>query len=340
MTSWIPSSVIYQVNLRGLAAREPRNAIEAAAEKPDRLSPLAYVTRHLPAIARLGANVLYFLPPYPIGRLGRKGIGSPYASRDFRAIEPEYGTRAEMLALVRRAHRLGLKVLFDITPNHTARDHVWMTRRPDFYVRRPDGEAFHDCDWSDTAKLDYTNPALRREMIAVYDHWLGCLGRGRDGRPEGIDGFRLDMAHFINDRGFWNEALPELRARHAGRELLFLAECYGLQANLDLFGRARPTLVGGCQRIDENLKEFVDGDVLGHRQLLDGFGHVEIAHDGEGSWSLLRMFLLVGEFFIAVFRAPESAVTRGFLPPDLPGLGAASQTKTVLARSIWSYTTR
>ena len=34
------------------------------------------------------------------------------------------------------------------------------------------------------------------------------------GETDGIDGFRLDMAHFINDRTFWDEALAELRRRH------------------------------------------------------------------------------------------------------------------------------
>ncbi len=232
MKSWIPSAVIYQINLRGLAAREPRNAFEAAQEKKTKDSPLAYVTKNLGYIKTLGANVVYFMPPYPIGHAFRKGIGSPYSSRDFRSIEPEYGTKKEMAGLVRKAHRLGLKVIFDITPNHTSRDNVWIASHPEFYVKRDNGEVFYDCDWSDTAKLDYTKPALRREMIAIYDYWLSFLGKG-----DGIDGFRLDMAHFINDKGFWNEAMPELRKRHADRELLFLAECYGLEPNCDLFAR-------------------------------------------------------------------------------------------------------
>ncbi|NLG34992.1 MAG: DUF3459 domain-containing protein [Lentisphaerae bacterium] len=236
-SSWIPSAVIYQVNLRSLAAREPRNAIEAVREKPLAESPLAYLTRHLPRLKRLGFNVLYLLPPYPIGFFSRKGIGSPYASRDFTAVEPEYGTPAELQALIRRAHELHLKVLFDITPNHTARDHVWMASHPEYYVQASDGSAFFDCDWSDTAKLDYTRPALRAAMIQVYDYWLSILGPGPDGQPDGIDGFRLDMAHFINDCSFWDEALPVLRARHPSRELLFMAECYGFQNNLGLFDR-------------------------------------------------------------------------------------------------------
>jgi glycosidase len=235
--SWIASAVLYQINLRSLAAREPRNAIEAATEKPLAESPLAYLTRHLPRLRRLGVNTLYLLPPYPIGRFARKGIGSPYASSDFTAVDPEYGTRAEIIGFIRRAHELRFKVLFDITPNHTARDHVWMTEHPEYYVMAPDGSAFYDCDWSDTAKLDYTQPALRLAMIEVYDYWLSVLGPGDDGRPDGIDGFRLDMAHFINDNSFWDQALPVLRARHPGRDLLFMAECYGFQNNLGLFAR-------------------------------------------------------------------------------------------------------
>ena len=236
-TSWLSSAVIYQVNLRSLAAREPRNAVEALTEKPQPLSPLAYLTKSLPRLRRLGFNVVYLLPPYPIGLLGRKGIGSPYASRDFRAVEPEYGTMEDIQAFIRRAHELKLKVIFDITPNHTARDHVWMTAHPEYYVKAPDGSAFFDADWSDTAKLDYTNHDLRAAMIEVYDFWLSCLGPDEHGAPDGVDGFRLDMAHFINDKSFWDQALPALRARHPSRDLLFMAECYGFQNNLDLFAR-------------------------------------------------------------------------------------------------------
>lgn len=238
MKKWISSAVIYQINLRSLAACEPRNAIEAAREKgAPPLSPLAFIAKNLPAVRRLGVNTLYLMPPYPIGNVGRKGIGSPYSIRDFKEVEPEFGTLEDLAELVRRAHRLNMHVILDITPNHTSRDHVWVTTQPDYYVKNPDGSLFYDCDWSDTAKLNYQNPALRREMVEVYDFWLSFLGKDEQGMPCGVDGFRLDMAHFINDRSFWNEAIPELRHRHAHRELLFLAECYGTQNNLDLFAR-------------------------------------------------------------------------------------------------------
>lgn len=237
MSSWINDAIIYQVNLRSLAAREPRNAIEAITENEPCLSPLAYVTQHLATIEELGCNVLYFLPPYPIGTLARKGIGSPYSSSNFMAVEPEYGSIDELKALVAAAHSRGLKVIIDITPNHTSRDHVWTKEHPEYYIRDDQGEMFYDFDWNDVAKLDYSCPGLREAMIEVYDFWLSILGKGAGGRPDGVDGFRLDMAHMISDLAFWDEAMRILRARHEGRDLLFLAECYGTDNNMNLFAR-------------------------------------------------------------------------------------------------------
>ena len=99
---WVNGAVIYQINLRSLAAREPRNAAEAAGERPQEESPLAFAARSLRRLKRLGFNVVYLLPPYSIGKKGRKGLGSPYSSRDFLAVEPEYGTKGELIEFVRK----------------------------------------------------------------------------------------------------------------------------------------------------------------------------------------------------------------------------------------------
>ncbi len=237
MHHWIHAAVNYQINLRALAAREPRNPFEATEETPLADSALAYSTRRLPALKKLGVTILHLMPPFSIGIEGRKGIGSPYAVRDFRTVDAEYGTTDELAALVRAAHELGLKVILGMVPNHTSRDHVWVQEHPEFYVRNGDGSIAYDADWHDTAKLDYRTPGLRRAMLDLYDYWLSFLGEGSGGHPDGVDGFRIDMAHLINDLGFWNEALEELKSKHASRELLFLAECYGMKHNLDLFQR-------------------------------------------------------------------------------------------------------
>ncbi len=228
MKDWIPDSVIYQVNLRAFAAREPRNPVEAAAEMRNaeggvrNETPLQFLAENLEYIKALGANVVYLMPPFPMGVEGRKGVGSNYSIRDFRAIEPEYGTMEDFVGLVGRVHELGLKLIVDLTPNHTSRDNVW-TSIEGIHCRNEDGSLYYDYDWSDTAKLDYTNPRTRHEMHAVLSFWLDVC----DG--DGVDGFRFDMAHMINDLSFWDDALPELRARYSGRDLLFLAESYGVR---------------------------------------------------------------------------------------------------------------
>ncbi|MDP6631273.1 MAG: alpha-amylase family glycosyl hydrolase [Kiritimatiellia bacterium] len=233
MKDWIPEAVIYQVNLRAFAARGPRNPIEAFSEMRGAegvSSPLQFVAEHLSQIKELGANVVYVMPPFPMGIEGRKGVGSNYSIRDFRAIEPEYGTMDDFVGLVGRVHELGMKIIVDLTPNHTSRDNVW-TSIEGIHCREDDGSLYYDYDWSDTAKLDYTNPRTRHEMQSVLSFWLDVC----DG--DGVDGFRFDMAHMINDPSFWNEVLSELTSRHSGRDLLFLAESYGVANNRDLFER-------------------------------------------------------------------------------------------------------
>ena len=60
------------------------------------------VTDHLDRIQQVGANVVWLMPIYPIGKLNHKGsLGSPYSVSDYRAINPDFGTEADFRALVR-----------------------------------------------------------------------------------------------------------------------------------------------------------------------------------------------------------------------------------------------
>ncbi|MDD4737531.1 MAG: alpha-amylase family glycosyl hydrolase [Kiritimatiellae bacterium] len=234
-TTWLSNAYIYQINLRSLCFREPRNAIEALNETGIDSSPLDYLCDNLDALKTLGVNVLHLMPPFEMGLLHRKGIGSPYAARNYTAVDPEYGTIEQLKALIQKAHQLDLKVIIGMVPNHTSRDNVWIESNPEYYVHNDQGDIIYDLDWSDTAKLDYTNPGLRNAMMDVYDFWLSLPGP--NGLPDGVDGFRIDMAHFINDRTFWDDTIPRLRQKHADKELLFLAECYGIDNSMDLFQR-------------------------------------------------------------------------------------------------------
>jgi glycosidase len=173
----------------------------------------------LDRIEAVGAEVVWLMPIHPIGVVERKGtLGSPYSIRNYRAINPDFGTEADFRALVRALHGRGMRLILDWVPNHTAWDHHWVTERPDFYTRDADGRMRvpldnegNVTDWTDVVELDYSNPAMRRAMIAEMRYWLDEFG---------IDGFRVDVAGMVPDE-FWREAIPELRA--AGATML-LAE--------------------------------------------------------------------------------------------------------------------
>jgi len=177
------------------------------------------VTDGLDRIQEAGANVVWLMPIYPIGKVNRKGsLGSPYAAADYRAVNPDFGTEADLRNLVRAVHARGMKLILDFVPNHTAFDHVWVREHPDRYTRDSSGKITvaldndgKPTDWTDVADLNYNNPDTRRAVVADMRYWLETFG---------IDGYRVDVAGFVPD-AFWREAIPQLRAI---KPILLLAE--------------------------------------------------------------------------------------------------------------------
>ncbi|HWA16574.1 MAG TPA: alpha-amylase family glycosyl hydrolase, partial [Gemmatimonadales bacterium] len=179
------------------------------------------VTANLDRIASSGANVIWLMPVHPIGEKNRKGVlGSPYAPRDYRGINPALGTAADLKELIGAAHARGMKVILDWVPDHTSPDHPWVKEHPDYYHRDEKGEPLTPrdadgklTDWTDVAQLDYGNRAVRKAMTGTMAWWL---------KEYEIDGFRVDVAGFV-PYDYWKEALPALRAA-VPRPILLLAE--------------------------------------------------------------------------------------------------------------------
>jgi glycosidase len=204
-TSWVARSVLYELFVRDFS---PSGDFRGVIDGLDR-------------VAASGANTIWLMPIHPIGVVERKGtLGSPYASRDYYAINPDFGTADDFRALVEAVHARGMRLILDWVPNHTAPDAEWVTAHPDFHVRdssgavmEPRNEEGQPTGWTDVAQLDYRNPAMRQAMIDAMRHWLVEYN---------IDGFRVDVAGFVPD-SFWMEALPALRAA-VPRPILLLAE--------------------------------------------------------------------------------------------------------------------
>lgn len=194
---WVRDAVVYEVFPRAFSPE----------------GTLAAVTARLDHVRDLGATVVWLMPIQPIGRRERKGThGSPYSIQDHRAVHPDYGTPEDVKTLVREAHARGLRVILDVVANHTAWDSVLM-RTPELYVRDAAGRVQPpNADWSDVAKLDYSNPRTRAYMTETMVEWL---------REYGFDGFRCDVAGLV-PTDFWEEARPALE--RVRPDLFLLAE--------------------------------------------------------------------------------------------------------------------
>lgn len=185
---WSYSAVLYEMNIRQLT---PEGTLRAAEKKLDFLR-------------EMGIDAIWLMPIYPIGEQGRKGsLGSYYSIRDYKAVNPEFGTMEDFDSFVAKAHSLGMKVLLDWVANHTARDAKWLHTKPaDWYEREADGTAKVPWDWTDTAKLNYSNHDVWRGQIDAMRFWI---------EQHAVDGFRCDMAMLVPIE-FWQQATEVLRA--------------------------------------------------------------------------------------------------------------------------------
>jgi cyclomaltodextrinase len=195
---WLRDAVVYEVFPRAFSAT----------------GDFKGVTAQLDRLEQLGVTVIWLMPIHPTGKLKAKGsLGSPYAVRDYDAINPEYGTADDLRQLVAAAHARGMKVFIDVVANHTAWDSVLMARHADWYTRDSAGRIVPpNPDWVDVADLDFSRPALRQYMNDMMVRWL---------RDFGIDGFRCDYASGV-PTDFWEALRPELDEVRPG--LAFLAE--------------------------------------------------------------------------------------------------------------------
>ena len=69
----------------------------------------------LDRLRSLGVDILWLMPIHPIGEVNRKGsVGSPYANRDYRAVNPDMGTVEDLQDLVGECHKRGMKLIIDV----------------------------------------------------------------------------------------------------------------------------------------------------------------------------------------------------------------------------------
>jgi 1,4-alpha-glucan branching enzyme len=113
--------------------------------------------------------------------------------------------------LVKEAHSLGMKLIIDWVPNHSAWDNELLKTHPEYYLKDSLGKFVSPFDWTDVVRFDYKNSGMRKWMIETMKYWL---------TEANIDGFRCDVAHMV-PIDFWDSCRMEL---DKVKPIFFLAE--------------------------------------------------------------------------------------------------------------------
>ena len=201
---WWQKAVVYQIY--------PRSFQDS---NGDGIGDLRGIISRLDYLQKLGVGALWLSPVYQ-----SPNADNGYDIADYQAINPEYGTMADMDELIAAAKQRGIRIVMDLVVNHTSDEHPWFVAAKadptaptrDFYVWADpvDGHAPNDLTsgfiggsaWElDAAShqyflhlfskkqvdLNWQNPRLRQAVYDMMNFWI----------DKGIGGFRMDVIDMI-----------------------------------------------------------------------------------------------------------------------------------------------
>ncbi|GAB6107793.1 alpha,alpha-phosphotrehalase [Fusibacter bizertensis] len=199
---WWQSSVVYQIY--------PRSFCDS---NGDGIGDIQGIISKLDYLEYLGIDVIWLSPVY-----ASPNEDNGYDISDYYAINPEFGSMADMDELIEKAKQKGIKIIMDLVANHTSSKHSWFQEAiksrenpyHDYYIFRDDNgtlpsdlqSIFLGPAWAfnpDTKEyylhlfsksqpdLNWHNPQLREEIYKMINWWI----------DKGIGGFRLDVIDLI-----------------------------------------------------------------------------------------------------------------------------------------------
>ncbi len=186
---YLSGSVIYQMFLRSFTSA---GTIKAG-------------TDMLPFLADLGIDIIYLCPvtlqdddmrtEFWSARQKECDFGNPcnpYRVKDYFAVDPEYGTEADLKKFVECAHELGMRVLFDLVYYHCGPSAPLIGEHPD-WVRRDDaGNVLGEWNFPE---LNFDSDELCEYLWSNMEYFVTELD---------VDGYRCDVGDRVR-LSFWEE---------------------------------------------------------------------------------------------------------------------------------------
>jgi alpha-glucosidase len=303
---WWQKGIIYQIY--------PRSYKDT---NGDGIGDLNGIREKLEYLKWLGINAIWVSPifPSPMADFG-------YDISNYKGIHPMFGTMNDFDYLLQEAHRLGLKIILDLVPNHSSNQHPWFLEsrssrdnpKRDWYLWKDPGtdggppnnwlSVFRGSAWEYDEKtgqyyyhaflkeqpdLNWRNPEVKKAMHDVMRYWLG----------KGVDGFRVDVIwHMIKDELYRdNPQNPEYKEQMTEYEKLLPTYSTDQPEVHDVIAEMRKV-------IDEYHERLLIGEIyLPINQLVTYYGKevegVHLPHNFQLlsiPWKLKDVYALINQY--------------------------------------------
>lgn len=142
------------------------------------------IIEKIPYLKALGVTALYLNPIFEAYSTHK------YDCTDYFHVDKHFGGDEALAELSAALHQNDMKLILDISINHTGIEHHWIKEGKPYYFRNPDGSYMGWCGVSTLPMLDYRNEELRDIVYRGKDSALRKWLRP----PYSIDGWRFDVA--------------------------------------------------------------------------------------------------------------------------------------------------
>ncbi|MCQ2612742.1 MAG: alpha-glucosidase [Treponemataceae bacterium] len=285
--AWWKERTVYQIY--------PRSFCDSNA---DGIGDIPGIISKLDYLADLGIGIIWLSPVYC-----SPNDDNGYDISNYRDINPEFGTLADMDRLISEAHSRDIRIIMDLVVNHTSDEHEWFKKSRqskdsgnpyrDYYIWRPpvirNGRKCPPNNWTSfftgsawqydeqtgeyylhlfsrkQPDLNWANPKIREEVEDILRFWL----------DRGIDGFRCDVINVIGKHSLAN---GRKRIALTGLEhYLSTEECHQhlKKLNEDVFSKYDCYTVGETVCVNTEMASALQGENRGELNTVFSFEHME-----------------------------------------------------------------
>lgn len=208
---WYKNAVVYQIY--PFSFKDSNN---------DGWGDINGIISKLDHIKELGATAIWFSPLYD-----SPDYDYGYDIKDYKAIDPKFGTMEDFDRLLDECHKRDLKVIMDMVINHTSTEHIWFKKALEgddkyrnYYIIKKGkykgkkllpptnwNSSFTGSAWErigdtdefylhlfckEQADLNWENPDVRNEIVDILNFWL----------DKGVDGYRFDVFNLFSKKEY------------------------------------------------------------------------------------------------------------------------------------------